>query len=152
MVGTGFQFRLQSVLNWRIQLEKDQKERFSRAAGILHELLAEKEELGREHLHWSEQYVGSVSGGTSPAQADRIAQYLAGLQERLKVNEGKIREQEAVADKERALLVEKMQDRKLLETLRDRQRERFLAEERRKDEKEAQETAAYRHITRKDDG
>lgn len=146
----GFQFRLQSVLNWRIQVEKDQKERFSRAMGLLHELTAEKEALEREYRRWSGQYVGDVARGVSPEQAGMIVRYLGSLQERLRTNGAKLREQEAAAERERRLLVEKMQDRKLLETLRDRQQERYGAEERRKAEKEAQETAAYRHLMRSD--
>lgn len=139
-----FNFRLQPVLKLKQQLEKEQKVQFSRIVSRLNELLAYGEELDSSYRQWSRKYLGEASQGVSPNTAGLICQYLSGLREAIEQNETAIRAQEEEVEKQRAVLIEIMKERKLLETLRERQYSRFMEEEQRKQEKSLEEMIASR--------
>lgn len=134
-----FTFRLQPVLKLKQQLEKEQKEQFSRVISKLNELLAYKEELENSYQLWSQKYLGETSVGVSSHEAGQICRYLLRLRETMEQNESKIKTQSEEVEKQRTVLIEKIKERKLLETLRERQYKRFMEEEQRKQEKAVEE-------------
>ena len=134
-----FHFRLQSVLNMKEQLEKEQKEAFSQANAKLNELTEFGEKIEKEYRQWSFSYIQTAQAGTNPSDAIRIFSYLSELQELTEKNRERLKLQEEEVENQRVLLVEKMRERKLMETLRDRQCERFTKEEQKKQEKETED-------------
>ncbi|MDR3645588.1 MAG: flagellar export protein FliJ, partial [Clostridia bacterium] len=131
-----FKFRLQSVYELRQQLEKEQKERFSSETERLNRMLAFNETLKREHSGWSQKFLEEAAVGISPADAVQIHGYLSEIEELQKQNEKRINSQIALVESERGRLVTKMQDRKIVETMRDRHFTVFNAQEQKKQETE----------------
>lgn len=134
-----FHFRLQSVLNMKQQLEKEQKEAFSQANAKLDELTEFGEKIENEYRRWSSSYIRAARTGTSPSDAIRICSYLSELQQLMEKNRERVEQQTEEVESQRVLLIEKMRERKLMETLRDRQCERFTKEEQKKQEKETED-------------
>ena len=139
-----FKFRLQTVFDLRQHLEDEQKDTLSRERVKLNELEAELQTLKNELLGWSQRYRESAGSGISPAEVMRIVRYLEELQKNINLQERSIERQNAVVERERLLLIEKMKERKTIEALCGKQRERFEYEESKRQEKEIEELISSR--------
>ena len=139
-----FKFRLQTVFDLKQHLENEQKDVLLRERNTLDELVNEEQKLKGKFLTWSKRYIESANCGMSPIEAVRMGQYLEELQKNIEKVAKSIERQNAVVERERLLLIERMKDRKTMETLYGRQLERFDYEEGRKQEKELEELISSR--------
>lgn len=139
-----FKFRLQSVYDLRQHLESEQKDALTAAQQKLNELIAAREELNGRFDLWSKKYLALAREGMSPIDAVRIGKYLDDLGKGIMLASRQVEKQEAEVEKERLLLIEKMKDRKAMESLYDKQNERFLYDEGKKDEKEIEDLISSR--------
>lgn len=130
-----FKFRLQSVYDLRKHLESEQKDALMKERQKLDGLIAAKEELSERFDMWSQKYMKLAGEGMNPIDAVRIGQYLEDLSKNIVLALRKIERQEPIVESERILLIERMKDRKTMETLYDKQQERFRYDEGKKEEK-----------------
>lgn len=139
-----FKFRLQTVYDLRKHLESEQKDALARERQKLNELIAEEQRLKVKFKLWSSRYLEAAGAGMSPSDAVIIGRYLDELQKSI-IQAGRgIERQNAVVERERLLLIEKMKERKTIETLHDKQHERFNYDEGRRQEKEIEELITSR--------
>lgn len=130
-----FKFRLQTVYDLRQHLEDEQKDALNAARQKLNELIAARDHLNYRFEIWSKKYVDLAEHGMSPADAVRIGQYLEDLRKQIALTTRQIEKQEQVVERERIILIEKMKERKTIESLYNKQKERFIYEETIKEEK-----------------
>lgn len=139
-----FKFRLQTVYDLREHLESEQKDALSRERQKLNELIADEQRLKNKFKLWSSRYLEAANKGMSQSDAAIIGRYLDELEKSI-IQAGRgVERQSAVVERERLLLIEKMKDRKTIETLHDKQRDRFNYEEGRRQEKEIEELITSR--------
>lgn len=139
-----FKFRLQTVFDLKQHMESEQKDALARERQKLNELVAEQQKLKDKFKLWSARYLESAKTGMSPSDAVLVGRYLDELQKSIIKAGREIERQNAVVERERLLLIEKMKERKTIETLHDKQRERFCYEEGRRQEKEIEELITSR--------
>lgn len=139
-----FRFRLQTVYDLRQHEEEEQKNTLSRARGRLAELEEAERLLRKAAAQWSRRYMEGARAGFLPQEAACIGDYLEDLERRIELAVRGREQQAAVVERERLVLVGRMQARKTLEKLHDRQFERFSYDERRKTEKEIEELIVSR--------
>ena len=139
-----FKFRLQTVYDLRQHLEEEQKDTLAKERQKLGELVAAREALKSSFDTWSKKYMALAVEGMSPIEAVRIDQFLDDLNKKIVLASRQIEKQTETVENERLLLIEKMKDRKTMETLCDKQRERFRFEEGKKEEKEIEELISSR--------
>lgn len=130
-----FKFRLQSVFDLKKHLEEEQKDAMAAAQQKLRELEAERDELINRHKTWSSKYMLLAKKGMTPVEAVRIGQYLDDLRKDIIVAGRNVEKQTLEVEKQRQLLVERMKERKTIESLYDKTKERFKLEEEKKEEK-----------------
>jgi flagellar protein FliJ len=139
-----FKFRLQSVYDLRQHLESEQKDKLEKERQKLMELFAERENFKKNFELWSRRYMGLAGGGMTPTEAVRIGRYLDDLDKKIILISRQIEKQNDLVEKERLILIERMRDRKTMETLYDKQFERFRYDENKKEEKEIEELISSR--------
>lgn len=134
-----FVFRLQTVYELRVHEENDQKDRLAAERRKLEELHEYLERLEREVQYWSEYYIKQSKQGISPRKAAEIYHYLDEINRLIDEFNRKAEFQQSVVERERLELIEKMKERKIIESLKEKQAERFFAEEQKKQEIEVEE-------------
>lgn len=139
-----FRFRLQQVLEYRGHLEDESKDRLAMEQGKLARLLAEGKRLADETARWSRNYLDTAREGLTPVEADRIHCYMKDLGRLQEENRRQAAKQSETVEQVRAELLERMRERKIMETLRDRQKARFEKEERRREEQAVEELVVSR--------
>ncbi|HEX3026309.1 MAG TPA: flagellar export protein FliJ [Clostridia bacterium] len=140
-----FKFRLQQVLEFKRHLEMEQKDQLAVEKIKLDNFLAEETQLRSKFQFWAKRYIEFSYKGISPAQAAEINGFLSELSRMIDQCIKKIQDQEARVETVRQQLVEKMKDRKTLESLADKQSSRFLQEEMLKEEKSVEEIIVGRY-------
>jgi flagellar export protein FliJ len=139
-----FAFRLQSVFDLRRHLEDEQKDAYEKELQRLKMLTDEKRALEQSFAVWSDRYRHRAGQGMSPAEVCTIGRYIEDINRNIATAGRQIERQNANVEKERLLLVERMKDRKTMETLYDKQLERFRYEQGRIEEKQIEELIASR--------
>lgn len=139
-----FRFRMQTVFDLRRHLESEQKDALSKERQKLEELCAARDLLADSFGSWSKRYMKLAAGGMNPLDAVQIGRYLDDLSTNIVLADRQIEHQQQAVEKARLELVERMKDRKTMETLYDRQFERFRYDEGKKEEKEIEDLISSR--------
>lgn len=139
-----FKFRLAPVQNLRAHAEREQKDILSREQHALRLLEDEGEQLRVSCRNWSARYLQICSTGAIPAEMIRVQTFLTELRWRLKQNTGRIHAQHTVVEQARQLLLEKMQARKMVDALFDKQFRAYRYAQKIQTEKEIEEQIAAR--------
>jgi flagellar protein FliJ len=139
-----FAFRLQSVYDLRKHLEDEQKDVYEKELRLLKELFDEKNRLENKFATWSSRYIRRAGEGMRPAELVTIGRYIEDINKSIATTGRQIERQSANVEKERLLLVERMKERKTMETLYDKQLTRFRYEQDRIEEKQIEELIASR--------
>lgn len=139
-----FAFRLQSVFDLRRHLEDEQKDAYEKELQRLKTLTDEKQALEQSFAVWSEHYRNRTGQGLSPMEVGTIGRYIEDINRSIATVSRHIERQNANVEKERLLLVERMKDRKTMETLYDKQLERFRYEQDRAEEQQIEELISSR--------
>lgn len=138
-----FHFSMQKILNYREQLEEEAKVRLATAQRMcmeeerrcqdLRTLLAEKEDQSRNiALSYGERWL--------------LDNFIKGLRADMAASLLRLRSLRQATEQARLHMLERIKERKVLEKLKERQKERHDAEERDKERKTNDETATIRYI------
>ncbi len=137
-----FSFRLQPVLNIRIQTEDNLKNELGKAIQLLE---AEK----RKHSELESELDGLVNEfnkktkKTTVRKLIEVKEYLSLLDSKIKRQKENVNSAMLNVDKIREELVKAVKDRKILEKLRDRKYEEYLLEQKRLEQKTNDEIVSY---------
>jgi flagellar FliJ protein len=134
-----FKFRLQSIFDFRVHIENEQKDIYAAENEGLSELSEKKENLEQKFYMWSHKFMNEAESGMTATDCTQIHHYLENIKELIRRTDNQIEVQQQVVENERLNLIEKMKDRKTLENLKDRQYKLFCAEMQKKSEKEIEE-------------
>lgn len=132
------------MFDLRKHMEEEQKDALGRERQKLDKMTAEKRTLEDEFKLWSGKYLEDAGKGIRPLDAARIGEYINDILKNIKIMERNIKRQEENVETERLLLIDKMKDRKTIETLYDKQRRQFIYDETKKEEKEIEELITSR--------
>lgn len=143
-----FRFRMNSLLNLREQLEKDTK---NRMAVAMKKLRDEQEKL--EHILFEKDAVAeelnrNSSAGITVGNIRRFNAYISHLREKAYTQEDVVKQRTKYADKIREELIKAMQEKKILEKLRERQYAEFLKTVSRKEQVAVDELISYKNAGR----
>ena len=141
-MANAFRFRLQPILKLRQHRENERKRT---VAGTLREIADLQEDRGRALEQIDEQIdvmrTGRIAGTINLPEVSRRRYWLTHLQRAVLELDASIRTLRGRLAQERAELGEAATQRKILTTLADRQRERFVLDRARVERKEADEIA-----------
>ena len=138
-----FVYRMQSILNIKIQMESQAKMELGRAQ---RKLLEEEERLQKLYER-KEAYLEEgreIRLNSLKVQSLRDNEYaVARMEEYIEAQKENIRRAEELVEEARQKLQEIMQERKMQEKLREKAFEQFMAEENAKESKEIDELTSY---------
>lgn len=140
-----FSFRLQSLLNVKRQMEDSLKNELGKAIRKLEE---EKDELkGMENAR--EECIDGFNSGTSRGiTVEKILEYnayLALLNEKIARQKEYVNSLQKNVDKIRENLLKVMQERKMLDKLKERKYQNYLDESKREEQRLQDEVAGYKY-------
>lgn len=138
-----FHFKMQKVLDYRGQLEEEARVQLAHAE----RLRLQEEERARElKVMLTDQEVRLYRDvGISAGERWLLENFVRGLRSDLTSTLMRLRSLTQIVEEARRALQERAKDRKLLEKLKERQKEYFVHEERLKEQRTNDETATLRY-------
>jgi flagellar FliJ protein len=142
-----FKFRLETLLNVKIQLEKNIKNELGKA---MQKLEVEKnflKTLESELDSYINGYKKTYENAVTIRYVKEISDYLITLKKRIEFQEKTINKFEKSVDIIRAKLIKVVQEKNMLEKLKEKDKEKYIKEELIKEQKLNDEIASYKHLT-----
>jgi flagellar FliJ protein len=138
-----FRFNLEKVLQVRKRLVDDEARKLQSIEAAAHALEHENAAMAAQ---CSDAGRRVQAGGFDLRRHQLLAGYVAGRQRLMQANEARIATIRTEADRQREILLQVQRDKAVLENLRDRQREAWAEEERRREQKLMDEVASRRSV------
>jgi flagellar FliJ protein len=143
----GFQYSLESVLEYRKKVEDNKKEKF------IHENNRFSEETGvmesiREHYHETLEQLSGKEAFSIQEQKNYM-QYIMNLHQKMEKQKIRISDSRRRRDMARAELETAQKDRKIMENLEEKELYRFKEDIKKREEKELNEIASIGFVRRK---
>lgn len=143
-----FKFRLQTLLNLKEQLEKNAKNELGAAIKKLEEEKSRLRQIDNEIDLCSAEFRDACKGSIVPEKIKEIKRYLEYLDKKRKNQVLAVKREQENVDKIREKLVEIMKERKVLENLKDKDFQEFLAEEDKKERQLVDELVSYKEAVK----
>ncbi len=138
-----FHFSMQKILDYRVQLEEEAKIQLAKAQQML---LKEKESLQSLQLQLAEKEQDLYKDLTMEAgQRWLLENYIKGLQSDIKACTLRLQQLQEIVRQCTEMVLMRAKDRKVLEKLKEKQREHYDAAEKEHERKFNDETATLRH-------
>lgn len=139
-----FKFRLQNYLNIKEKLEDQKRNEYGQAVSVLDRENQKKSAIQQEKADNIEEFRSRVGSKIDPVSFQGYNLYI-GVLERKETEQKKIvLEAEREVEKKRLELVEKMRDRKTIETLKEKDYENYINEEKLAEQKQVDEIVSYK--------
>jgi len=139
-----FSFRLQTYLNLKTKIEDMKRNEFGKAVAAYENERLRLAELEQKRDNCVKEFSQNVETTIDPNETNRYNLFLERLKEWIKFQIGKVAEAEAFMQEKRAELVEAMKDKKTLETLKEKEYENYLSEEKKNEQKIQDDLVSYR--------
>jgi len=139
-----FRFRLKTLLNVKVQLEKSAKNELGIAVSFLELQKQELYILENERKNLDQDFLLSVSGRIDQEHIQTIKNRILVVEKHRIVQIQKVKEASDAVDKIRDRVVILMQERKVLENLKDKEFEQFRIEELHEEQRLADELVTHR--------
>lgn len=124
-----FQFRLQKVLQHRQVLEQLAQADHMQAMAELNAEIHRLEELKvQKHEFFQKRFESQTRGGTNIAELTHLDLCIQGHDLRIKLQNQKVQEKEKVVEDFRQILSKAAQDVKIIENLKEREKEAFMVD------------------------
>lgn len=140
-----FVFRLQSLLNVKKQLEDSRKNELAKAMRRLEKELEKMRGLENERRGCIEEFNHESQKGGAAGKLKRYASYIAILGERIWEQKENVNRAKNVVDKVREELVKIVQEREILEKLKENKYQAYLEEQARNEQRLNDEIVSYKH-------
>ncbi|MDP4092149.1 MAG: flagellar export protein FliJ [Bacillota bacterium] len=144
-----FEFRLQSVLNIKKQMEESLKNEYGKAVKRLER---EKEKLKHIEIEQEEcmkKMSSDSSKGVKVLKLKEYSVYISRLKEKAQLQKENINMAQKNADNYRERLVKAMQEREILEKLKEKKYQEYLVSRLKAEEKLSEEIAGYNYTNEK---
>ncbi|HOP91768.1 MAG TPA: flagellar export protein FliJ [Acetivibrio thermocellus] len=138
-----FVFRMQSLLNLKIQMENSLKNELGKAVRELERQKDILNRLNREMNECIENINGKFGEGISVGELRKYNTYISYLSDRVKLQKENIKKAQLVVDKYRDKLIKAMQERKVLEKLRKKKYEEYVREQLKEEQKLNDEIVSF---------
>lgn len=142
-----FVFRMQSLLNVKIQIENSLKNELGKA---VQELERQKDILREIELE-REVYIGRVNSecveGISVGKLREFNTYIVYLNDRSRLQKENIKKAQNNVDKYREQLIKAMQEKEMLEKLKEKKYEEYLREQLKEEQKLNDEIVSFNYNT-----
>ncbi len=139
-----FSFRLQSVMNVKIALEKQKRNALEKAMGFLALCQKALDALREEHENLSAKFEEEVRGGTNVQRMTAYSEYFDDLRKRADIERMRVLRAQKEVDRARAALVEAMREVKSFEKLKEKQYAEYLVEAAREEAKVIDDFMSYK--------
>lgn len=139
----GFKFRLQSFLNVKEKVEEQKKLEYGKALNKLEEEKNAKIMLQNEKNSVIDSLKNRMSNVLNPLELQRYNHYIKLLKNKIRNQDIVIEIAEKEAEKKRTELVKVMQERKMLDILKDKDRFEYFKEQQRAEQKIVDEIVSY---------
>lgn len=140
-----FQFRLQKVLQHRQILEQLAQADHMQAMSELNAEVQRLEELKEQkHGFFQRRFESQTRGGTNIAELSHIDLCIQGHDLRIKLQTQKVQEKEKLVEEKRQILSKAAQEVKIIEKLKEREKEAFMADFLKHEQAEADEHSVLR--------
>jgi flagellar FliJ protein len=139
-----FKWRLETVKKAKEREKEKNQELLGRAQTALRTEETKLATLRSERDKCVQELEGSRTGRLNPANLSLSHSYLNQLDRKIQEQEKQVELARSVTEEKRGILLKTVQERKVLENLRDREHQKFKKEERRRDQAMTDETAGRR--------
>lgn len=141
----GFVFRLESYLSVKEKMEEQRKLEYGKSLAKLEEERKIKESLIDEKNNNVVSFKNSILKGVNPSTLDNYNKYIDLIKKKIENQNVAIKKAEDAAEEKRVQLVEAMKERKMLETLKEKDKEAYLKEVLQKEQKVTDEIVSYQY-------
>lgn len=135
---------MQSVLNIKKQIEDSLKNELAKALRVLEEEKLVLNELKEEKKRCMSDVNSEVSKGVTVEKLRNYNAYISFVKQKISNQTERVNLAKKTADKYRDELISAVKERKMLETLRDKQYSEYLKEEEKKQQKIVDEIISYK--------
>ncbi len=142
---TKFSFRLQAVLKLKSQLEEKAKGEFAMAMLKLQAERRKLQQIQQEQSGCMEELRQHEETGITVGRLKEFNAYIMLLRDHITEQKIAVNEARENADKHREKLIKAVQEREILEKLRERKYEEFLQSVRKDEQKHLDEVAGYKY-------
>ena len=140
-----FNFRLQSYLGLKAKIEELKRNEFGKAVAAVEAEKRKLAELEQEKADCIEEFRQKVEIVIDPVNLNQYNLFIEILKERIKNQLVQLARAEEFLKIKRAELVEAMKDKKILETLKERDYEQYIIEEKKSEQKVLDDLVSYRY-------
>ena len=140
-----FIFKMQSLLSIKEKLEDKSKTEYGKALNKLEEeknILLSLENKKQENIAMLKQ---SIETGVRPNHIDNINKYISFIDKKIQEQQENINKAEEIVEEKRLELLEAMKQRKVLEALKEKEKENYFKEELNKEQKIIDEIVSYKY-------
>lgn len=140
-----FIFNMQGLLNIKEKLEEQTKTEYGKALAKLEQeksiLLNLKNKKQENILSFRE----SINKGVKPNYIDNINKYISFIDKKIEEQMQNINKAKEIVEEKRLALLEAMKERKVLETLKEKEKENYFKEELKNEQKIIDEIVSYKY-------
>ena len=139
-----FNFRLKGYLGLKSKLEDQRGLEYGQALTALESERVKLSALEARRLETIASFRGDISESVNTQTAGAYNDFIESLKISINKQTGRVRKAEAEAERRRLALTEAMKERKMLETLKDKDYEDFVYEQNLAEQKAADEIVSFR--------
>lgn len=140
-----FIFNMQGLLNIKEKLEEQSKTEYGKALTRLEQeksiLLNLKNKKQQNILSFRE----SINKGVKPNYIDNINKYISFIDKKIEAQMENINKAKEIVEEKRLALLEAMKERKVLEALKEKEKENYFKEELKNEQKIIDEIVSYKY-------
>ena len=140
-----FIFKLQSLLNVKIQMEDNLKNELGKAMKKLEKERERLRHIENERNECINQFCGESRKGVMVGKLKEYGSFIAFLKEKAELQKENINYAQNVVDKYREQLIKVVQEKEMLEKLRDKKHQEYLKEQLREEQKINDEITSYKY-------
>ncbi len=140
-----FTFKLQALLNVKLQMEDNLKNEMGKAVMKLESEKDILKQINAEIEHYIEEFNLQSGRGTTVVRLREFNDYISLLRERYEVQKENVNIAQDNVDKIREELIKAVQEREILEKLKERKYKEYLDEINKQEQKLIDEIVSYKH-------
>lgn len=138
-----FHFSMQKVLDYREQLEEEAKVRLAKAEQQRNELRSRLEIIRKDLMEQEERLY--TRPPSSAGERWLLEHFVKGLKADMAATAVQLRAAESMVEESRRILAQRAMDRKILDKLKERQKQHYMHDERMKEQRFNDEIATLRY-------
>jgi len=142
-----FNFKLQSVLDLKIQMEDNKKNEFGSAVKKLENEKKLLENIKLEKEENINAFSNELKNKAKVWTLRQINGYISLLEQKIEVQKENVNKASVIVDKKREELLEAVKERKIMDKLRDKEYDLFLKEQLKEEQKIIDEIISFKHST-----